>query len=76
METIAVSDLRANLMQILKRIEAGATVVITSRGREIARLVPPDDKASNARKELAELRKTAIIGDVLSPVDEEWAANQ
>ncbi len=76
METIAVSDLRANLMQILKRIEAGATIVITSRGREIARLTPPDDKTSNARKALAELRKTAIIGDVLSPVDEEWAANQ
>lgn len=76
METIAVSDLRANLMQILKRIEAGATIVITSRGREIARLVPPDDKASNARKALAELRKTAIIGDVLSPIDEEWVANQ
>ena len=76
METIAVSDLRANLMQILKRIEAGATIVITSRGREIARLVPPDDKISNARKALAELRQTAIIGDVLSPVDEEWAANQ
>jgi prevent-host-death family protein len=76
METIAVSELRANLMQILKRIEAGATIVITSRGREIAWLVPPDDKTSNAREKLAELRKTAIIGDIVSPIDEEWAVNR
>ena len=76
METIAVSELRANLMQILKRIEAGATIAITSRGREIARLFPPEDQMSRARKTLAKLRKTAIVGDVISPIDEDWKAHK
>jgi prevent-host-death family protein len=74
MESIAISELRANLMQILKRIESGATISITSRGRIIARLVPPEDKMSEAHVALAELRKTAVVGDILSPIDEEWKA--
>ncbi len=76
METIAVSELRANLMQILKRIESGATIAITSRGREIARLLPPEGKMAQARKTLAELRKTAFVGDVISPISDEWDANK
>ena len=76
METIAVSEFRANLMKVLKRIEAGATIAITSRGREIARLLPPEGKMSHARKTLVELRKTAVIRDIISPTGEEWEANK
>lgn len=76
MEKVAVSELRANLMRILKRIENGSVITITSRGREIARLVPPEDSRSKARKTLNELRKTAIVKDVLSPIGEEWEAMQ
>lgn len=42
MDTIAISELRANLMSILSEIEHGSTKTITSRGRAIAKLVPPD----------------------------------
>lgn len=74
METIAVSELRANLMQVLKRIQTGARITITSRGKEIAVLVPPENSIEKARMALKELRKTAKIGDVLSPVDVDWEA--
>ena len=76
MTSIAVSDLRANLMKILKKIERGAVISITSRGREIARLVPPEGAMQQAREKLEGLRRTAIIKDVLSPLDEEWEAAQ
>ena len=41
----------------------------------MAKLVPPDNNLmETARKKLALLRKTAIAGDVLSPIEDEWEA--
>ena len=72
METVAVDWFKKNLAGVLKRVEKGAHVSITSKGREVALLVPPANKFKKARKALEELRKTAFVGDVLSPVDEDW----
>lgn len=74
METIAVSELRANLTGVLKRIESGESVTVTARGRAIARLVPPENSRERARAALKQLRKTAIVGDVMSPLGEQWKA--
>jgi len=74
METICVSEFRSDMTKILKRIEAGEVVRLMLRGREVARLVPPDSAMEKARKSLRELRKTAFVGDVLSPLGEEWEA--
>ena len=72
MESIAVSDFRANLMKVLKQIEHGASLDITSRGKVVAKLVPPDYTRNLAREKLDALRKTTKIYDVLSPIDEKW----
>jgi prevent-host-death family protein len=72
--TIAVSELKSNLMKILKEIESGSTLTITSGGKAIAKLVPPDDRRKYARERLKEISKTAIIRDVVSPIDESWEA--
>jgi prevent-host-death family protein len=61
-------------MEVLKKIERGAVISITSRGREIARLVPPENSMKQAREKLKALRRTAIVKDVLSPLDEDWEA--
>jgi len=37
---IQASDAKARLLQILNEVERGETVIITRRGRPIARLVP------------------------------------
>ena len=74
METVAVSELRSNLMRILKRIERGSIITITSRGRPIARMLPPENSMMEAREKLKSLRETASIGDVVSSIDEEWKA--
>jgi len=72
MESIAVSDFRANLMKILRQIEHGASLDITSRGKIVAKLVPPDYTRTLAREKLDALRETAKVYDVLSPIDENW----
>ena len=64
MQSIAVSEFRANLMETLRKIERGAVIIITSRGREIARLMPPKTSTEEAREKLQKLRQTAIIKDV------------
>ena len=40
----------------------------------MARLVPVKDKNEKSREILQKLGKKAIIGDILSPIDEDWEA--
>jgi prevent-host-death family protein len=72
MLSIGVSELRANLTDFLQKVKAGEVVVITSRGTEVARLVPPHFATAAAREQLEQLRQTAVVGDVVSPVGEAW----
>jgi prevent-host-death family protein len=72
MDTIAVSELRENLMKVLKEIERGTAIDITSRGKVVARLVPPDYSRERARDRLKEIQKTAVLGDIISPIDVQW----
>jgi prevent-host-death family protein len=74
MLSIGVSELRANLTGFLQQVKAGEVIVITSRGAEVARLVPPHFATTAAREQLDQLRQTAVVGDVVSPVDEDWEA--
>jgi len=75
METIAASKLRENLMKILKQIEKGSSILITSRGRPVAQLSPPPKDAEQALESLSHLSSTAVIRDIVSPMDEPWNAS-
>jgi len=74
MQSIAVSELRSKLMKVLKEIELGSSIDITSRGRIVARLVPPDFSRELAKNKLQVLSMTAILHDVTSPIDADWEA--
>ena len=74
MEKVGVSILREKLSTFLKKVQEGQVITITSRGREIAKFVPMEDKAKKSREMLRELGKNAFIGDMLSPINEEWEA--
>ena len=76
MGTIAVSELRANLKKVMQRVEHGETLEITSMGKVVARLVPPEDKQKTARKKLKEIAATAVLRDVISPLDVQWEAEK
>jgi glyoxylase-like metal-dependent hydrolase (beta-lactamase superfamily II) len=58
----------AYLMKVLKEIEHGTSLNITSRGKVVARLVPPDFVRIEARKKLEEIGKTAKLADIISPI--------
>lgn len=74
METIAVSVLRSNLMKVIREIESGSSISITSRGKVVARLVPPGFSRKKAKDKLRTIGKTAVFHDVLSPVEGAWKA--
>jgi prevent-host-death family protein len=39
-ETVGVRELRQNLSKYLERVKEGEALVVTERGREVARLIP------------------------------------
>lgn len=77
MTHVNVTELRQHLPSYLKRVESGEEILVTSRGRVVARIKPELDKAEKARRHLEELRGTVIRGDIMSPFDDiEWTADE
>lgn len=74
--SVGISEFRANMSGFLQQVAAGNIVHLMYRGKEIAKVVPPNYAERAARRELAELQKTAVIGDILSPVNEPWEATK
>lgn len=72
MISIGISEFRAKMNLVLQKVQNGEIVTLTSRGTEVARLVPPNFAQLTARKELDQLRQTAVVDDVLSPLAEQW----
>lgn len=68
------TELRQHLASYLARVREGEEVKILLHGKVIARLVPEIDERARAKAELEELRKTAWVGDIESPLDVEWDA--
>lgn len=75
MKAIAVSELRANLMKVLKEVAHGTVVEVASRGKVVAKIVPPDHVREHARNRLKEVGKTAVLADTISPIDSDWEAS-
>ncbi len=68
MESAGVADLKARLSEYLSRVKAGEEVLVTDRGRPVARLVPvdagagPDDEAETARLRAMEREGLVRLG--------------
>jgi prevent-host-death family protein len=54
--SVSVADAKARLSEILDRVEAGEEVVITRRGKAVARL-RPEQKPAGSRIDLDKLRE-------------------
>lgn len=72
MREVNVTELRNHMHDYLGKVKAGEELLLTSRGKAIARLVPAKDERLIAREKLNELRGKCHIGDVISPVGEAW----
>ena len=76
MRAIKITELRNNLPKYLHRVQHGDEILVTLHGQVIARIVPPIDVKAHAQQELKKLRKTCKVGDVISPLNEEWDASK
>ena len=74
METVNISELRANLLNYLKKAKQGDEIIITSHGEILATIVPPIDKNQQAKTKLKLLAETAVIGDIVTPTEDTWDA--
>lgn len=74
METVNISEFRANLLNYLQKAKNGHKIIITSHGETLATIVPPLDKNKQAKAKLKLLAKNAVVNDVVSPISDEWDA--
>lgn len=76
MRAVGAFEAKTHLSELLAAVEQGETVVITRRGRPVARLVPepaaPDRAAAIARLRALRARVDGALGleDILSARDE------
>ena len=66
MDTVGSFDAKTNFSALLERVERGEQIVITRRGKPVARLMPiaksAGGKVSDAMAKLRELRKETTLG--------------
>jgi prevent-host-death family protein len=74
MQTINISDFRANLLKYLEIANSGEQLTVTSNGKLLATITPPQNKMELAKKTLKALGKNAIVHDVVSSTESEWDA--
>lgn len=66
---------KAKCLELMDRVAEGhEEIIITKRGKPVARLVPVEQKP--APDPFGCMKGTAeILGDIISPIDVEWEAN-
>lgn len=74
MQTVNISDFRANLLKYLETAESGEQITVTSNGKLLATIAPPLNQKELAKEQLNSLASTAKIQDVISPIDSDWDA--
>jgi prevent-host-death family protein len=60
MKTAPVSELKARLSEYLNQVKAGMEVLITDRGKPVARLVPIS-RSKNLKESLVSMEKQGLI---------------
>ena len=73
---IPAGKFKARCLQLMDEVEAtGREVVITKRGRPVAKLVPVAQAAVN--DVFGCMRGTVtVVGDLVAPLEEQWEADQ
>lgn len=75
MQSVNISDFRANLLKYLEKANSGEQICVTTNGKQLATIIPPVQQKGVAQEQLSNLAESAEIYDVISPIDSEWDAN-
>ncbi len=71
MKRIAAGSFKVHCLAVMDEVQAKReTVLITKRGKPVAKLVPVDQGADEIYGFLR--GKGAVVGDVISPAIEDW----
>jgi len=65
---VGIHELKSQFSRYLRRVKAGATVIITERGKPVGRLVPLRPEPEHRMQELIEAGVVAWNGQKLKPV--------
>ncbi len=68
--TLPIGQARSNLCGLVKKVQAGARVTLTSHGQPAAMIVPVEKKRKPWRVAVPDDPK--LYGDIQSPVMEPW----
>lgn len=74
LKPVTITELRRNLSSYMHRVEQGESFRVMVHGKIVARLLPQDDPAGAAYQRILKVRSQAWVGDVESPLNEEWSA--
>jgi prevent-host-death family protein len=66
--TVGIRDLKARLSNYLRQVKAGATLIITERGRPVGRIVPLSPSVEERVQELIQAGLIAWSGNKLVPM--------
>ena len=72
---IAAGEFKAKCLHLLDEVQqTRKEIVITKRGRAVARLLPADDEVAPI---FGRMKGSAeILGDTIAPVDETWSVDE
>jgi len=72
---IPAGEFKARCLHLLDEVQQSRKeIVITKRGRPVARLLPADPEAPAL---LGRMKGSVeILGDIIAPVDEKWSADE
>jgi len=73
-ETVNISELRANLLKYLEKANAGQQITVTTNGKVLATISPPAQQRESAISQLRAIAATAKIHDATSPIAVDWDA--
>ena len=73
-KSIKVTQLRSNLQEYLTGVQNGESLAVTSRGKVIVRIIPPENEKELAKARLKSLQSVAWFGDVVTPTGDVWEA--
>ena len=61
MKTAAISELKASISEYLSKVRAGEEVLVTDRGKPIAKLIPLDRDETDVPAHLLMLEKAGLV---------------
>jgi prevent-host-death family protein len=71
--TIPATEFKAHCLELMDRVQTtGVQIVITKRGKPVARMVPTEAE----RRPLFGSLPVTILGDIVAPIEEVWEADR